>query len=408
MSDNLPTETVPPALSGPDAPRYGPISPGVVVDLALIESLNLSNAEQRMMADAEAAEVIANAEARAAKLIAAAVADAEEQVADVRPLAEAKAEKIVQEARDEASVIESAARNEAGELTATAEQALSEAEARAAGIVADAEQTLSAAEDRAAEIIASAEAAAANLHRTLELDRELVHERLDSLEARETEAYAKLAEAERTLANARSEAERMTTEAGEAVDRMMRSGQMVSEAHRQAYESDQDAIAAIQAQHAGDLKELTDRYEAKVSNQNIENLELRQEIEVLREALEAAGSAPRQTGRPPVARIEPEPPARDRSSEAVSEDRPATDDEFASQWMIPESTEEIATATVDLAEIEEQIEEAADGHDDAEDHPRSPLGKATGLAPNARLVEPLKASAFRPAEDPKRRRRRKR
>ncbi len=413
MSDNLPTETVPPALSGPDAPRYGPISPGVVVDLALIESLNLSNATERAAAEAKAAEVIAGAEARAAKLIAAAVADAEEQVADVRPLAEAKAEKIVQEARDEAAVIESGARDRAAELTAIAEQTVSDAETRAAEIVADAEQQLSTAEVRAAEIIADADAAAADLSRTLEIDRELVRERLGSLDAREAEAEAKLAEAGRTLTNAKAEAERMTTEAGEAVDRMMRSGQLVSEAQRQVYESDQDAVAAIQAQHAGDLKELTDRYETKVSNQNIENLELRQELESLREALEAARSTPPAVDRPSVDRTEPDSEPQPRHRRSGSVERPTTgDEEFASQWMIPEPTDEAAPATLDLVDggeyDDEQDGDHVDERQDSEPQPRSLVGKSTGLAPNARLVEPLEASAFRPAEDPKKRRRRKR
>ena len=79
-------------------------------------------------------------------------------------------------------------------------------------------QVIPRAEGEALQIIAEAEAGAADLHRTLEIDRELVKERLDSLEAREADAAAKLAEADRTLEHARSEAERMTTEAGEAVD----------------------------------------------------------------------------------------------------------------------------------------------------------------------------------------------
>lgn len=386
MSDNLPTETVPPTLSGPDAPRFPPITPGVVVDLALIESLNLTNAEEQAANATRAAEVVAEAEARAAKLIAAAVADAEEQVADVRPLAEAEAEKIVQQAKDEASEIVRAAQE------------------KAAGLITEAEQRLEEAEDRATEIVAGAESDAADLRRTLDIDRELVTEKLEKLTARESDLDAKHGEADRTLANARQEAERMTTEAGEAVDRMMRSGQMVAEAQRDEFHSEQEAFAATQGQHASDLRELTERYETKVSNQNIENLELRQEIETLREALETLRNAQPKTARKPKAKPAVDPadaPAGDQTGGDTPEE------EFASQWMVPEDPEDVpAPPELDF----EPDEEENAGHEEPEPHDerRSTVGPSTGLAPNARLVEPLQASAFRPADDAKKRKRRKR
>jgi F0F1-type ATP synthase membrane subunit b/b' len=399
MIDNLGEETVPPALSGPDAPRFAPIAPGIVVDLALLESLNLTNAEERAAASAQATEIISDAEARAAKLIAAAVADAEDQVADIRPLAEAEADKIVQEARDEASSIESKA-NEAAEQT-----------------IALAEETLAQAEARADEIVAEAEATAADLHRTLEIDRELVKERLDSLEAREAGTAAKLAEADRTLEHARSEAERMTTEAGEAVDRMMRSGQMVAESQRQEYQSEHEAIQALHAQHASDLRELTERYETKVSNQNIENLELRQEIEALREAVESLQAAPPRPARvpddPAPVNWDPEleptvESGRDEAAAAAGADIDE-DDGFVSPWMVPDVDEEIAAEIVDFDQTDLDVDESEDEESNEETEPvRSSLGPSTGLAPNARLVEGLQASAFRTAEDPRKRRRRKR
>lgn len=386
MSDNLPTETVPPTLSGPDAPRFPPITPGVVVDLALIESLNLTNAEEQAASAARAAEIVADAEARAAKLIAAAVADAEEQVADVRPRAEADAEKIVQQAKDEASEVERGAQETAADLITQAERRLEEAE------------------DRAAEIVANAESEAMELRRTLEIDRELVSEKLETLAARESDLDAKHAEADRTLAIARQEAERMTTEAGEAVDRMMRSGQMVAEAQRDAYHSDQEALSGMQAQHASDLRELTERYETKVSNQNIENLELRQELETLREAVETLRNAqpttPRKSGRK-TASAPADEPTGDRIGDG------STHDDFVSPWMVPEEPEEVPAAS-EVAFDSEETEGEMQEEPEATDEKRSMVGPATGLAPNARLVEPLQASAFRPADDPKKRKRRKR
>ena len=402
MSDNLGDETVPPALSGPDAPRFAPVAPSVVVDLALLESLNLSNAEERAAAAAQAAEVISEAEARAAKLIAAAVADAEEQVADVRPRAEAEAEKVVQEARDEASSIESSA-SEMAERTIT-----------------QAEETLAEAEAKAAEIMAEAQANAENLSRSLDIDRELVKERLDSLDERETELEAKMAEAVRTLEHARTEAERMTTEAGEAVDRMMRSGQMVAESQRQDFQSDQEALHTLQTQHAADLRELTERYETKVSNQNIENLELRQEIEALRERVESLQTAPPRPSKAPD-----DPVQRDEELEVdltagVRQNEEASsraggegedDDSFVSPWMVPEHEEETLDSDIDFDEVDSVEDDTAEDDDtDVEDNEpvRSSLGLSTGLAPNARLVEGLQASAFRASEEPKKRRRRKR
>ncbi len=397
MSDNLGEETVPPALSGPDAPRFAPVAPGVVVDLALLESLNLTNAEERAAAAAEAAEVISDAEARAAKIIAAAVADAEEQVADVRPLAEAAAETIVPAPRDEASSIEADA-NEAAEQT-----------------VARADEKLADAEARAIEIIASAEANAADLSRTLEIDRQLVKERLTSLDEREAEVDAKLAEADRALGHARSEAERMTTEAGEAVDRMMRSGQMVAESQRLEYQSDQEAFQALHTQHAADLRELTERYETKVSNQNIENLELRQEIEALRETIESLQAAPPRPARAPD---EPVPvdgevevdltDGSDREHAEEPADSASAEDDFVSPWMVPEVDAESPDATIDFDEGDITEDDPDETELDDEEAVPSPLGMSTGLAPNARLVEGLQAAAFRPAEDSRKRRRRKR
>ncbi len=397
MSDNLGEETVPPAVSGPDAPRFAPIAPGIVVDLAVLESVNLSNAEERAAAAAQAAEIISDAEARAAKLIAAAVADAEEQVADIRPLAEAEAEKIVQEARDEAASIESNA-------TESAQRTIAEAEAR-----------LAEAEAEANEIIAEAEATVADLNRTLEIDRQLVKERLASLDERESEVDARIAEVDRTLEHARAEAERMTTEAGEAVDRMMRSGQMVAESHRQEYQSDQEALQALQTRHAADLRELTERYETKVSNQNIENLELRQEIEALREALESRQAAP-----PKPAKVPDEPVVvdddldlglavdPDLEAREAAVDRPVIEDaDFVSPWMVPEVDDEAPDAAIDF-DHDSADDDTAEPGAAREEPVRSSLGKSTGLAPNARLVEGLQASAFRPTEDPKKRRRRKR
>lgn len=395
MSDNQGEEIVPPALSGPDAPRFTPVAPGVVIDLALIESINLTNAQERDAASARAAEIVSDAEARAAKLIAAAVADAEEQVADVRPLAEAEAEKIVQEARDEASSI------------------LANAEETAAQIVAEAERGLSEAEERAAQIIVDAEAGAAELNRTLEIDRQLVKERLDALEDREVEVSSKLAEADRTLEHARTEAERMTTEAGEAVDRMMRSGQMAAASNLHEYQSDQEAVQALQAQHASDLRELTERYETKVSNQNIENLELRQEIETLRESLESLRAAPPKPETTPSApqpvEDDPQPavPAASIADDLADSDTEVEDDEdFVSPWIVPDVDEDVPEPTVDFDQVDEETTD--DEQHEADEPARSLLGPSTGLAPNARLVEGLQASAFRSTEDPKKRRRRKR
>ena len=403
MSDNLPQdETVPPALSGPDAPRFAPVAPGVVVDLALLESVNLSNAEERAAAAARAAVIISEAEARAAKLITAAVADAEEQVADVRPLAEARAEKIVQEAKDEAASVKS-------DAIATSEQ-----------ITASAEETLAAAESRAAQIIEEANVQAVEMKTTLEIDRELVSERLASIERREAEAESKLVEANRLLEQARNEADRMTTEAGEAVDRMMRSGQMVAESQRQEHLSDQEALHGLQTQHASDLRELTERYETKVSNLNIENLELRQELE------SRAASAPAAAIPEPVAEVredaaEPE-TARPEADVDValgdnsSETPPSAEGEkdIASPWIVPEVTRDPAaghhTFDANGDEPAGRDPEMESGSDERfSEPPETPdFGISTGLAPNTRLVEGLEAGAFRAHDDKRKRKRRRR
>lgn len=375
MSDNLPIETVSPALSGPDAPKFPPISPGLLVDLALIESLNLTDAQERAASAERAAAVIADAEARAAKLIAAAVADAEEQVADVRPLAEAAAEKIIQEAKDEAASI------------------LADAEKATEKLHADAESALAKARDQAAEITADAEAEAADRLKALEVDRQLVREKVEESEARETAAAKMTEEAATLLREAKAEAERLTTEAGETVDRMMRSGQVVAEAQREAYTSDVEGLSALQAQHATALRDLTDRYEAKVSNQNIENLELRQEIADLRDSMAAIV-----TNTPtPSEEDAPETPPSEEIPTDDAEDSNSHTDDFASQWMIPEDPESETSPDIDFDE----------SPDPDDPDLTQTVGPATGLAPNARLVEPLQASVFRPSDDSSKKRRRK-
>lgn len=382
MSDNLPVESVPPTLSGPDAPKFPPVSPGVLVDLALIESLDLRDATERAASAEQASAVIADAEARAAKLIAAAVADAEEQVADVQPLAEAEAAKIIQEAKDEAATL------------------LADAEQVAAKLQSDAETLLATRREEAAEIIANAESEAQSRLKELDVDRQLVRERTAELEAQQLAAEQMSQEAAKTLSDAKAEAERMTIEAGETVDRLMRSGQAVAEAQREAFASEAEDVTALQAQHAAALRELTDRYETKVSNQNIENLELRQEIANLRQSVAdlqvehvAVEAAPAEEPADPE-----EPIADDVAHPDDDEDVTAIDD-FASQWMIPEDSppDDRAVVTFD------------DPPAAAKPEPGSKLGKSTGLEPNTRLVEPLKASAFRPSDEgAKKRRRRKR
>ena len=66
---------------------------------------------------------------------------------------------------------------------------------------------------------------------------------------------------------------------------------------------------------------------------------------------------------------------------------------------------------IDFDEVDSVEDDTAEDDDtDIEDNEpvRSSLGLSTGLAPNARLVEGLQASAFRASEEPKKRRRRKR
>ena len=354
----------------------------MLVDLALIESLDLTDARERAASSERAAAVIADAEARAAKLIAAAVADAEEQVADVKPLAEAAAEKLLQEARDEAATI------------------LAEAEKAAEQLQTDAASTLESAREEAAEITVKAEAEAADRLKALEVDRQLAREKIAESESRAAAAEKMSEEAATVLREAKAEAERITTEAGQTVDRLMRSGQVVAEAQREAYTSETEDLTALQAQHATALRELTDRYEAKVSNQNIENLELRQEITNLRDSIVASvndSGVPAREGDAGSEPIDEDP--TDPEVSAVSEPEDAHSDDFVSQWMIPEDPEPGPSPYVEFDESP-QTELA---------EPSQTLGPATGLAPNARLVEPLQASAFRPTDDgAKKRRRRKR
>jgi hypothetical protein len=80
---------------------------------------------------------------------------------------------------------------------------------------------------------------------------------------------------------------------------------------------------------------------------------------------------------------------------------------FVSPWMVPEVEDDLSDEVVDFDEPASAEEEAPED-DEVSEPASSRLGPSTGLAPNARLVEGLQASAFRPTEDPKKRRRRKR
>ena len=170
----------------------------------------------------------------------------------------------------------------------------------------------------------------------------------------------------------------------------------------------------LQTQHASDLRELTERYETKVSNQNIENLELRQEIEVLRESLEALQAAPPKPDHAPNGPAVSEDDVEPVVAVAHEDSTPTVvsgleqDEDFVSPWMVPD-VDDVPEPPAAFDDDEAFGDEAAEDERDEEDIlAPSPLGLSTGLAPNARLVEGLQASAFRSTEDTKKRRRRKR
>ena len=392
MNDNLPTEIIPASLSGPDAPPFPPTSPSHVLDLALLESVNLHTEAERQDATARAREIIADAEARAARLIAAAVADAEEQVAEVRPLAEAEAEKIVQEAKDEASSLISAGNEQAAEINTQAEADLANAQANAD------------------EIIAQARLDVAEFVKTLDIDRELIRERQENLDSREAAVLTDEQKAADSLARARTEADRVTTEAGETVDRMLRSGHVAAEARIDDVRQEMAESQALTTDYATDLREVTEQYETKLSNQNIENLELRQELEQLRSDLETIRDTPTPA---PAREVEVHAEDTPVSTPDNDETGPSTDEspehdnpseDFVSPWLVPSEAAQPTDAPTPTVSSEPPGESASDVDDDLD----TTIGFSTGLTPNTRLVEPLSASAFRPEDDKKKRRSKRR
>lgn len=393
MTDNIHTELIPASFSGPDAPPFPPIAPSHVLDLALMDSVNLQTAAEREEARAAAATIIADAEARAAKLIAAAVADAEEQVADVRPLAEAEAEKIIQSGRDEASDL------------------ISQASDSAAVQQAEAEAAIAAAQQQADELMEDARQQAAEFVKTLEIDRELVKERQESLESREEAVVGLEQEAKQTLEQATAESNRLMDEASSTVDRLMRSGNVAAEAQMDGIRSDAADIERFRSDHVSEVRAITDEYETKLSNQNIENLELRQEIEQLRTDLTLALEV----------RALPEPseetvmePPRVDDEPTLLADLDDTGEDFVSPWLMPEEADDRQDAEeAGLVGADTVHPSRSPDSDDQSDHFELDeegvrLGLSTGLRPNARLVEPLSASAFRATEDKKKRRQKRR
>lgn len=393
MSDDMPAEHVPSTLSGPDAPFFPPTSPGLVLDLALIEAADIWTATERADAAERANALIADAEARASKLIAAAVADAEDQVADVRPQAEAEATKI----RDEAS--------------AEAETILERARSESERILSEAESHLTEARSEAAELIEQARRDANQMMTDLTIDRNLAAERLESIADQEKALAEREIEVERALAEARSEAERITGEAATTADRLMRAAQQEAEARRKDWRED---AAQSDSNHSSEISSLTEGYEAELSEAHSRNDQLREEIARLRadlgEALSGAGRSP---GESPLEDLGAR---RHRSSDEKRDpvpDMAHEDPGFVSPWMVPDQDlpdaasqvpDAIESDAIDGESPEETGETASEGVDEEGPSP----GIVTGLAPNTRLVEPLSAAAFRSSDADGKRRRSKR